>query len=101
MAAVARLRHHAPLATQGDNRMTSYTLFESPLQPLLLTSDGASLTGLHLGSHKHGLQIDPAWERADDAPLFVEAKRQLAAYFEGRRKEFDLPLALHGTPFQE
>src|SRR6266851_2498803 len=81
--------------------MTSYTVFHSPLQPLLLTSDGVSLTGLHLGSHKHGLQIDPAWTRADDAPLFVEAKRQLTAYFDGRLEEFDLPLALEGTPFQQ
>ena len=35
------------------------------------------------------------------SPLVVEAKRQLDAYFDGQIKEFDLPLAPLGTPFQQ
>ena len=35
-----------------------------------------------------------------DGPL-GEARRQLAEYFAGRRREFDLPLELRGTAFQE
>jgi methylated-DNA-[protein]-cysteine S-methyltransferase len=34
-------------------------------------------------------------------PVLVEAGRQLADYFAGRRKAFDLPLDMKGTPFQQ
>jgi methylated-DNA-[protein]-cysteine S-methyltransferase len=43
----------------------------------------------------------PVGDRSDDDPLLVEASRQLRAYFERRLREFDLPLAPGGTPFQE
>src|SRR5689334_13937361 len=33
-------------------------------------------------------------------PMLVEAERQLAEYFDGRRKEFTLPLDVSGTAFQ-
>jgi methylated-DNA-[protein]-cysteine S-methyltransferase len=33
-------------------------------------------------------------------PVLMEAERQLAEYFAGRRMVFDLPLAASGTPFQ-
>ncbi|WP_288561405.1 methylated-DNA--[protein]-cysteine S-methyltransferase [uncultured Victivallis sp.] len=39
----------------------------------------------------------PAEER--ETPLLAEAMRQLAEYFAGERREFELPLALEGTPF--
>jgi methylated-DNA-[protein]-cysteine S-methyltransferase len=35
-----------------------------------------------------------------DDPLLTEARRQLAGYFAGARREFDLPLAPAGTDFQ-
>jgi methylated-DNA-[protein]-cysteine S-methyltransferase len=34
------------------------------------------------------------------SPLLAEAARQLAAYFDGRLKDFDLPLAPVGTAFE-
>lgn len=33
-------------------------------------------------------------------PLLADAVRQLDEYFAGARKEFDIPLLLHGSPFQ-
>ncbi len=33
-------------------------------------------------------------------PLLHEAARQLNAYFDGKLRDFDLPLAPKGTPFQ-
>ena len=39
----------------------------------------------------------PAEER--ETPLLAEAMRQLAEYFAGERREFELPLAPEGTPF--
>lgn len=35
-----------------------------------------------------------------DTPLLIEAARQMDQYFTGRRKEFELPLLLTGTEFQ-
>ena len=35
-----------------------------------------------------------------ETPLIKKAAAQLAEYFDGRRKKFDLPLALQGTDFQ-
>jgi methylated-DNA-[protein]-cysteine S-methyltransferase len=79
---------------------TYYTTLESPIEPILLTSNGAALTGLYLVEHRHGPQIEADWVRDDEALPFVEAKRQLTAYFAGERTEFDLQLAPQGTEFQ-
>ena len=80
---------------------TYYTELDSPIQPILLTSDGAALSGLYFVTHKGGPDIAPDWIRDDDAVPFPEARRQLAAYFSGALTEFDLPLAPMGTPFQQ
>ncbi len=81
--------------------MIHYTYYDSPIQPLLLTSNGTALTGLFLVEHKHGPEVAPDWVQDDGAAPFDEAKRQLSAYFAGELTEFDLPLALTGTAFQQ
>lgn len=80
--------------------MTYYIRFPSPLGPILLTSNGDGLTGLYMSEYKHGEEVRDDWTSGDAASLLQEAKRQLAAYFEGTLKEFDVPLAMQGTPFQ-
>ena len=46
-----------------------------------------------------------SFDKADgikkETAVLTEAKEQLEEYFEGRRKEFHLPLAPGGTPFQK
>jgi methylated-DNA-[protein]-cysteine S-methyltransferase len=71
----------------------------SPLGELLVTGDGHHLTGVYLTPHRHGPTADALGVR-DDA-LFAEARRQLAEYFAGARREFTLPLASQGTAFQQ
>src|SRR5690242_14905719 len=44
---------------------------------------------------------DPAAPRDDAHPVIREAMRQLQAYFGGELAEFDLPLAMSGTEFQQ
>lgn len=83
---------------------TFYTIIaDSPVGPLLLTSDGAALTRLYmdLRGDRFAGEIPPDWVQDDAAAPFAEAKRQLADYFAGTRTGFDLPLAAEGTPFQQ
>ncbi|MEV0234200.1 methylated-DNA--[protein]-cysteine S-methyltransferase [Nonomuraea sp. NPDC050786] len=74
--------------------MDIYTTIDSPLGEILLAGDGSALTrvSFKVGT-REGLRRDPA--------AFAEAERQFAEYFAGERTTFDLPLASHGTPFQE
>ena len=83
-----------------------YTLVESPLRPIMLTSDGESLTGLYVSERGQAeIQKKAAastdWICDENAAPFAEVKRQLDAYFAGNQTTFDLPLKLKGTPFQQ
>jgi methylated-DNA-[protein]-cysteine S-methyltransferase len=79
--------------------ITYRTSIDSPLGDLLALSDGDHLTGLYLPDHKGGPTPDASWQTAD--ALFVELRNQLTEYFAGERHEFDVPLRLVGTPFQQ
>jgi len=81
--------------------MTIYGHLDSPIGPLLLTSDGECLTGLYMGAPSKRPDIRNDWvENPQGGPL-PTAMRQLTEYFAGQRQVFDLPLALHGTEFQQ
>ncbi|MCB0140931.1 MAG: methylated-DNA--[protein]-cysteine S-methyltransferase [Caldilineaceae bacterium] len=80
--------------------MTYYTYFDSPLEPLLLISDGEALTGLFMVEQKYGPEVGADWVEAENAAPFPQAKAQLDAYFRGELTDFDLPLAPQGTDFQ-
>lgn len=81
--------------------MTIYTLLDGPLGTLTLTSDGRHLTGIHFPRRDGRPAVERAWRRDDDAPVLVRARAQLAEYFSGKRKRFDLPLRPEGTAFQQ
>ena len=81
------------------NPTTYYTTMHSPIDDLLLASDGTALTGLHMEQTRHGTAVLAAWKR-DPGP-FREVVRQLQAYFEGALTLFDLPITLQGTDFQQ
>jgi len=80
---------------------TLYTEMASPLGTLQLTAENGALTGVHFPGQKHDRPRQPEWQRADDEPVLVQARAALAEYFEGRRTQFDLPLAPRGTAFQQ
>ena len=75
----------------------------SPIGRLLLTGDGHALTGLWMldgpsFSGRHSTRVE---EGLTSSPAtFTEVERQLSEYFSGDRKEFTVPLAPAGTPFQ-
>ena len=78
---------------------TYYSMMESPLGTLVLTSDGAALTGIYMDGQRNGSRGDD-WVEQDDAAPLPEARAQLREYFEGERTAFDLPLASVGSDFQ-
>jgi O-6-methylguanine DNA methyltransferase len=74
--------------------MTMATM-DSPLGPLRLYASNGALVGLYMSEHPEL----PAVSGHED--VLVRTMAQLAEYFAGERREFDLPLALEGTAFQQ
>ncbi|MBO7667476.1 MAG: methylated-DNA--[protein]-cysteine S-methyltransferase [Firmicutes bacterium] len=72
--------------------MESAAIFDSPIGPLLLAADSGGLTCVRPAAAADG---DPA-----GSPLLDEACLELAQYFAGSRRVFDLPLAPKGSDFQ-
>ena len=80
----------------------THTIVDSPVGPLTLVAEGGQLAGLYMHGQRHR-PLDREFGRpAPDGAtsLFAEAARQLAEYFAAARSSFELPLTLHGTPFQ-
>jgi methylated-DNA-[protein]-cysteine S-methyltransferase len=75
-----------------------YTIVDSPIGELLLVGDGERLHCLSMQGGRRPVAIDPRWERDDSA--FAEVRSQLTEYFDGRRREFDVPLGLVGNEFE-
>jgi methylated-DNA-[protein]-cysteine S-methyltransferase len=68
------------------------TIVDSPIGPLGLVASEAGLRAVLFD----GRTIRPE----GTSPVLDAAARQLEAYFDGDLIEFDLPLELHGTEFQ-
>lgn len=71
------------------------TYLDTPIGELELVEEEEGLCSISF-SHLEKYKDVPVWESA----LLSEAKEQLREYFAGKRKEFTLPLSLHGTEFQ-
>jgi methylated-DNA-[protein]-cysteine S-methyltransferase len=78
---------------------TAQMRYASPLGTLLLARTAEGLAGAWFENQKHHPAPIDAPERDDDA-LLRRAARELEAYFDGADDDFDVPLDLHGTPFQ-
>jgi methylated-DNA-[protein]-cysteine S-methyltransferase len=78
--------------------MNYYTIIDSPIGDLLTVGDGDSLNRLHMLGSRKRVELNPAWQRDDDA--FDDVRSQLGEYFAGERREFDLPLDMVGNPFE-
>ena len=80
--------------------MIRYCKFSSPLGTLVATADDDELTGLYFDDQRY-FPVIPADAVEDPLALqFAECRRQLAEYFDGARRSFDMPLAPEGTDFQ-
>jgi methylated-DNA-[protein]-cysteine S-methyltransferase len=80
--------------------MIAYAVIESPVGRLLLAGDDDGLRMLESERPRHSQLFGAVW-RAEETPLLRETRRQLGAYFAGRLRSFELPLAARGTAFQQ
>jgi methylated-DNA-[protein]-cysteine S-methyltransferase len=76
--------------------MKYYRVYDSPVGPLQMVSNGSSLIGL-LFSNQMSAASSP-----DDPNVspFPETVEQLDKYFSGSLEEFDLPILFIGSDFQ-
>ncbi len=80
--------------------MRYYDFYESPHGQMLLVAGGEGLSGVYFDGQKYLPQVASQWRRdARHAPL-IQAQRELAEYFDGERKHFEVALAPEGTSFQ-
>jgi methylated-DNA-[protein]-cysteine S-methyltransferase len=81
--------------------MHSYDTYESPQGRMLLVADEAGLAGAYFEKQKHFPERKKEWRRDPRNALLVQAKRELAEFFAGKRRRFDVPLSPAGTAFQK
>ncbi|MGH8077557.1 MAG: methylated-DNA--[protein]-cysteine S-methyltransferase [Lysobacter sp.] len=79
--------------------MTLYTHMDSPVGPLQLAADDKGLLLIEFDSPRHPATRGNDWREGSNDVL-VQTRAQLDEYFNGNRREFDLPLSPRGTPFQ-
>ena len=78
---------------------TRHTILATPIGDLTVVRDDAGITGVYFPHH---------WTRPDRTAFgprvetgFEDVAGQLADYFAGERREFDLPLHATGDPVQQ
>ncbi|MCI8483861.1 MAG: methylated-DNA--[protein]-cysteine S-methyltransferase [Lachnospiraceae bacterium] len=82
--------------------MKYFDHISTPLGEMLLIEENNAITHLSLPA-KESLPEDFLKTSAIEqcTPVILSAKAQLTEYFQGNRREFDLPLNPSGTPFQK
>lgn len=69
-------------------------IIETPIGKIYIAEENNKIIEINLESKRNNYEIK-------NTKVLSLAEKQLLEYFEGKRKKFDLPLKLKGTPFQE
>jgi methylated-DNA-[protein]-cysteine S-methyltransferase len=77
--------------------MRTHAVVDSPLGPLTLVAEQDAVVGLYMLDQRHRPVIDSP---RDDTAL-PALREQLEAYWRRELEEFDVPVSLQGTPFQQ
>lgn len=72
-----------------------FCLFDTPVGQMALAGEGDAISRLYLP----GLPLPRLASR--ETPLLARGREELLEYLAGARRDFDLPLAPQGTPFQQ
>ena len=74
-----------------------HTEMESPVGPLHLFANDEGLTGLYMNIQRYEM---PDGQTGANA-ILKQAEHELQEYFEGKRREFSVPLNPQGTEFRK
>ncbi|MDE3059818.1 MAG: methylated-DNA--[protein]-cysteine S-methyltransferase [Pseudomonadota bacterium] len=77
-----------------------YKTVSSPVGPLRLVASEKGLSAVLFHDGCGSRRAFGAMEESDQHPLLRVVEKQLAEYFSGKRRAFDLPLDMQGTVFQ-
>ena len=80
--------------------MKRYLRIDTPLGRMVAVENDSGLEALDFTDARYARPIAPDWRHDPDSPRLRECARQLAEYFTGRRRGFELELAPDGTDFQ-
>ena len=75
-----------------------YTYIDSPVGKLLLAGENEVIHYVSFPSGKMHFQPKPDWQY--NPATLSQARQQIAAYFAGQLKQFDLAIAPNGSVFQ-
>ncbi|MBD5486148.1 MAG: methylated-DNA--[protein]-cysteine S-methyltransferase [Lachnospiraceae bacterium] len=93
--------------------METKCFYQSPIGVLYIREENGKITNLHIQKEEENavtakdsmLQGNRLYRHAETggriSSLLDEACRQLDEYFQGKRRQFDLPIGGEGTPFQQ
>ena len=73
---------------------------QTPLGEMIAFAEQNALCELRFVGQKYSQEDVGEWQEDSNHALFSALRGQLAAYFAGQLKEFDLPLSPKGTDFQ-
>ena len=80
--------------------MNVFGFYESPMGRMLIVANERGLAGLYFLGQKYCVRVGEDWRLDQENEIVRRTARQMAQYFDGKLKEFDLPLAPKGTAFQ-
>lgn len=81
--------------------MKRFCSIPTPLGEMTALTEEGALCGLWFVGQKYAPLDTAAWIQDPGDVLFAKLRGQLAAYFSGELRGFDLPLAPRGTDFQQ
>lgn len=76
--------------------MANTFIYDTAIGKVGIRDNGHSITDVYFIQDEENNDVE-----LKETALIKEAARQLGEYFEGNRKDFDIPLEPKGTPFQK
>jgi methylated-DNA-[protein]-cysteine S-methyltransferase len=81
--------------------MRYYDTLDSPWGGMLIAASDRGISGIYFNRQKYHPKRGAEWQHAPNNAHLKRAKKQLAEYFAGKRRDFDLELDPAGSPFQK